>query len=896
MRPTVLLWLAGLFGLTVPSPAATPEPRAADPLTWQRLPDLDDPLGVAGPFVGVHEGALIVAGGANFPAPRWESQKEWHREIRVLPEPSEGEPVSAVRWVGGFLLDRPLAYGACATTSLGVACLGGHDGAAVRSECFLLSWDPVGRAIRLSPLPPLPGPCAYGAAAAIDDVIYLAGGQYGPGLDSAMGNLWRLDLSEDRDPSDAAWEELPAWPGPPRAFAVVAAQHNGFTDCIYVIGGRHAARDPDGSSRTVFLSDVWELDPVRLAPGRDASSTSPWRRRRDAPSPLAAGTGLGLGQAHVAVLSGADGSLFGQEDALRDRHPGFPRRAWLYHTITDRWVDAGETPANQVTTPAVAWRGGIVIASGEVRPRTRTRAVWLVEPARPDAPFGAANFSVLTVYLLAMVGVGLWFAGRNRDTNDYFRGGQRIPWWVAGCSIFATMLSSITYMAIPAKAYAQDWVYLIGNLTILAVAPVAVYIALPFFRQIDATSAYEYLERRFNRPVRLFASASFTIFHVFRIGIVLSLAALALGTVTPLSAAWCVVIMGGLSIVYCTLGGVGAVVWTDTIQTFVLLGGAVLCFVLMVASSDGGVAGFLSDAASGGKFHCVNLHLDPTSASVALWVVVLGAIGQNVSSYTSDQAVVQRYMTTPDGRRAARAIWTNGILAVGASVLFFAVGSGLWTFYRSHPERLDPTFMTDQIFPLFISRELPPGIAGLIVAGIFAAAQSTVSTSMNSTATAVVVDFLRPLRVASSEGGYLRWARVLTLLLGVVGTLLGLLFVDPDIKSLFDQFIRVIGLFMGVLGGLFMLGILTRRAHGRGALIGAVGGAAVVGVTPLVSNVHGFLYAAIGVSACFAIGYVASSPRSESPRDLDGLTIYTIRAGTSPERTESPQDPGVSSG
>jgi SSS family transporter len=432
-------------------------------------------------------------------------------------------------------------------------------------------------------------------------------------------------------------------------------------------------------------------------------------------------------------------------------------------------------------------------------------------------------------------------------------------------------------MAIPAKAYAQDHVYLIGNLMIPVVAPIAVFLALPFFRQIDATSAYEYLQKRFNLPVRLFASLSFTLFHIFRMGIVMSLAALALATVTPLSPAQCVLMMGVLSILYCTMGGVEAVIWTDTIQTFVLLGGALLCLGLMLSGIEGGFSGFLSSAAGDGKFHAFNLHWDPTSASLALWVVIIGGIGQNISSYTADQAVVQRYMTTPDTRRAARSIWTAALLSIPATFLFYGLGSALHVFYKSHPEKIDPTFMTDQIFPLFIAHEVPVGLAGLIVAGIFAAAQSTISTSMNSTATATVSDFMRPFNLLTTERGYLNWARGATLTYGVAGTLLGLLFIDPSNRSLFESFILVIGLFMGVLGGLFALGVLTRRANGWGSLLGAVAGASVMGLLPFFTHINGYLYAAIGIVTCFVIGYVLSLVIPGRSPSLDGLTIHTMK-------------------
>ena len=565
----------------------------------------------------------------------------------------------------------------------------------------------------------------------------------------------------------------------------------------------------------------------------------------------------------------------GRADELRDRHPGFPRTALAYHTITDTWTAAGSTPLNQVTTTPVIWRNRMVVASGEVRPRVRTDAVWSVTPLGHQRSFGALNYAVLVGYLISMVGVGVYFAGRNKNTDDYFRGGKHVPWWAAGCSIFATMLSSLTYTGIPSKAFAQDWVYSIGNMMIPVVAVVAVWIALPFYRQLDVTSAYEYLERRFSRGVRLFGSLSFTLFHLFRMAVVMSLTGLALAVATPLSPGQSVLLMGTLSILYCTLGGIEAVIWTDTLQTLVLLGGALLAIGLLVAGSGGGVTDFLTTAQEAEKFRLANFHTDITSAQLAIWVVVFGGIGQNISSYTADQAVVQRYMTTPDEQLAARSIWTNAVMTIPATLIFFGIGTALFVYYRSHPEKLDATITTDQIFPLFIATEMPAGIAGLIVAGIFSAAQSTVSTSMNSTATTIVTDFLRPIHACRSEDSYLTTARLITFLMGLLGTLLGLFFVSPEIRSLFEAFIKVIGLFMGVLGGLYVLGVLTRRANAFGALCGAFIGAGVMFCLWWFTTVNGYLYTFCGITTCVVTGYVASLLGGRPAGDLAGLTIYT---------------------
>ena len=867
-------WLTFLFGsasTATPNNQATASPDVGNPdvgnpdasdqaasvvqLDWTALPDLPDELGVAGPFVGVHQDCLIVAGGTNFAQPVWERPKQWRDSVYVLEQGPNG-----FSWKTVGTLPHPMGYGAAVSTPDGVLCLGGNDADTTFDTVFLLSWNRAEDRLERVDFPRLPSPCAYGQAALIGTTVYLAGGQSGAGLETAMNNFWSLDLAARNQPAEFRWQQLPTWSDTPRAFNITTRQHNGYDDCVYVIGGRW-----QNGTHPEFLSDVWEYRP----------GYQQWRQRKSAPHNISAGTGIGFGQSHIFVLGGDSGELFAQTDSLRDQHPGFRREAWSYHTITDRWSSLGTTPDNQVTTLPVMWQGRIVIASGEIRPRVRTPHVWSLAPRPSSSSFGWLNYAVLVGYLLTMVGIGVYFARFNKSTDDYFRGGKSIPWWAAGCSIFATMLSSLTFTGLPSKAYAQDWVYTVSNLMIPVVAVVAVYVALPFYRRIDATSAYEYLEKRFSLSVRLFGSASFTCFQLFRMALVLSLTGMALAVATPLTPAQSVWLMGLLSILYCTLGGIEAVIWTDTLQTVVLMGGALLALVLLLAGAEGGPLEMFEAAQAANKLRVANLNWEGTGAQLALWVIVLGALGQHLTSYTADQAVVQRYMTTSSQAQAARSIWTNAVLTLPATVLFFGIGTALFLYYQAHPQRLDPTITTDQIFPLFISREMPVGLAGLVVAGIFSAAQSTISTSMNSMATTIVTDFMRPFQVCRQESHYLSFARFLTLLSGVLGTLLGLLFIDPNITSLFDTFIKVVGLFMGVLGGLFLLGVLTRRANARGALIGACLGASAMIWMFLATRVNGYLYIPIGMATCFVAGYAASW-LSTSNRDLAGLTLLTI--------------------
>lgn len=858
-----------------------------DTTAWSRLADVPDPRGLAGHFAGIHNDVLIIAGGANFDEPVWQSPKLWHDAVYVLPLST---PADSTAWIKDLRLPAPLAYGASISSANGIVCIGGTDGRQTTAEVFLLQWDAQAQTVRVKPLPSLPKPVAYTAAAAIGDVIYVAGGTEGLGLETAMRNFWRLDLSPRRNAASPVWEELLPWPGPSRAFNILVSQHNGYHDCVYVLSGRRTDAPAGTNGPVQFLTDMYEFtsalyqpDKYDAAGGTYSGPVDPWRRCCDAPRCVMAGVGVAAGQSHILILGGADGSLFDKTDELKDEHPGFPTEALAYNTITDTWCSAGRIPANHVTTVAITRPGRsgeseILIPSGEIRPRRRSPAIWRITPVAARSPFGLANSFVLFAYLALVLVVGIFFSFRNRNTNDYFRGGRRVNWFVAGMSIFATMLSSITFMAIPAKAYAANWELFLVNMMAVAVAPLVIFFFLPFFHRIDATSAYEYLEKRFNRACRLFASGSFLLFQVGRMAIVMYLPALALSAILPLTDVQCILLMGLLSLVYCTLGGLRAVVWTDTIQTFILLGAAVMSLALIVARLDEGLGTLIQTAAAHDKLRMVQW--DWTAGSIAtsaLWVVVLGGLGQQLVPYSSDMAIVQRYMSVPDERRARRSIWANAVVTVPASILFFALGTALYVFYKTHPGRLDPFHKIDAIFPLFIANELPAGLAGLVVAGIFAAAQSTVSTSMNSVPTAFVTDFVSLAMPRLTESTRLHVARLATAIFGALGVLLALLLSSSNITSLWETFMSILGLLGGSMCGLFCLGIFTRRAHGTGAILGAVIGAVVLYAIKRFTHVHFLLYAAIGILTCFAAGYILSLVLPARRPTDEAMTIYGLK-------------------
>jgi SSS family solute:Na+ symporter len=763
--------------------------------------------------------------------------------------------------------------------------IGGISNQKASNLVNIITWQASSQTLASFPLPALPLAATSPSAVVLNNTLYVLTGS------DAENNFYAIDLAillntesqlvldkviVERFNRQAFWRTLPALPLankhiPFQNGVKLAIQNDGSGNKIYAMGGYQLPNESITSQVDIIaINSYAKFDPA-LEP-----SAQLWKTFDDI---TVAKTNLKARINSVSVL--------GQSHILAFTDQG---NTLSYNAITNSWTQYLSTNSDQESSANVLASSSFIsenisAVNGNIFSLNRSKNVkgsselFQIKTVLPVKDFGWVNMTVLVVYLLSMVLVGLFFVFKNKNTNDYFRGGQSIPWWAAACSIYATMLSSLTYVALPAVVYQSNWVILIGIWMMIAVAPIAIYVAMPFFRQIDATSAYEYLSKRFSMSVRLFASGLFTLFHISRMGIVMAVTALALSAVTPLSASDSVIIMGVLCLLYCTMGGIEAVIWTDTIQTVVLLLGAVLCFITIIVGIDGGLSEFIRIGFQDDKFIMVNADFSATSiTTLSIWVIVIGGIGQNLSSYVADQSVVQRYMVTKDPAAAGKSIWANAALAIPGALLFFCLGTGLYVFYQLNPEKLDPTIQIDQIFPSFIATELPIGLAGLIVAGIFAAAQSTVSTSMNSIATTVVTDFIRPFNFVKTEKGYMSAARWLTFIMGVLGTLAGLIFINPEIRSLMSAYFKVIGMFMGALGGLFVLGALTKKANAFGALFGIFSGVAVMISAWLMGWADGFLFGTIGIVSCLIFGYLASLLIPSPKKDLAGLTLYTMNS------------------
>jgi solute:Na+ symporter, SSS family len=490
-----------------------------------------------------------------------------------------------------------------------------------------------------------------------------------------------------------------------------------------------------------------------------------------------------------------------------------------------------------------------------------------------ESRFGIIDYLSLLTYLIALVGIGIYFSRREKTSNDFFLGGGRIPWWAAGLSMMAAQVSSIGFMAVPAKSYATDWAYFAGVATWFIVVPIITRAYIPFFRRLNVTSAYEYLEKRFHVSVRLCGTFVYSALQFSRMAIVLYLPGLALSTVTGISKEYCILVTGVIVTAYTMAGGIEAVVWIDAAQAILLIGGALLC-IGIVLIDIGDVGRFWEIAQADGKFRLADLDWDVTKAT--LWVVLAGNLFARLGELSSDQAIVQRYMTTRDEKAARKSLWTNVGMSIPWATLAFFLGTALYVFYKIHPDMLAPALDADAIVPWFIVRNVPAGLSGLIIAALFAATSSSLNSSIHGVATVWVTDFIVRLRPQTTDATRLRLARGFVLLLGAFATATALWMAQTQILSLWDRFQTIVSMFIGGLAGLFALGIFTRRAHTVGALCGLFSSAVVLAAVIYFTVIHFFLYAGIGFSTCCVIGYLSSLLWS-GRRCPHGLTIYDLR-------------------
>lgn len=476
------------------------------------------------------------------------------------------------------------------------------------------------------------------------------------------------------------------------------------------------------------------------------------------------------------------------------------------------------------------------------------------------------DFLIFFGYLIGITLFGGSFFKKNRSVKAFTLGNQRIPNWVITMSIFATFVSSISYLALPGNAYQSNWNAFVFSLSLPIAAWIAIRFFVPLYRSVNSPSAYTYLEQRFGPWARIYVSACYLLTQVMRVGTILYLLALALNTIIGWDIRLIIVVTGILVLIYSILGGIQAVLWTDAIQGIILISGAILCAIFMLSQIPGGSEQVFQLAREHQKFSLGSFGATLTEST--FWVVLIYGIFINLQNYGIDQNYIQRYMASKDEASAKKAAFIGGMIYLPVSAIFLFIGTALFAYYNSGTVALPESVPDDQVFPYFIVNVLPTGLTGLLVASIFAAGMSTISTSFNSAATVFLTDYYSKFsKTPINEKQSMRVLYTSSAIISIVAILVAIAMIQ--VKSALDAWWQLASVFSGGMLGLFLLGAFTQKKHPLAPILGVLAGIVVImwmslssvyfPESPISSPFHNYLVIVFGTSIIFLVGFAFST-------------------------------------
>lgn len=479
------------------------------------------------------------------------------------------------------------------------------------------------------------------------------------------------------------------------------------------------------------------------------------------------------------------------------------------------------------------------------------------------------DFLVFFIYIIGITLFGSSFYRKNKTSSAFTLGNSNIPGWVIAMSIFSTFVSSISYLALPGYAYHSNWNAFVFSLSIPIASIIAVIFFVPLYRKINSPSAYTFLEQRFGPWARIYVSVCYLLTQLMRVGTILYLLAIALNAVFGWNISVIIVITGITVMLYSVLGGLQAVVWTDAIQGIILITGALVCAVFILFDMPEGPGQVFSIALEHHKFSLGSFSLELTEST--FWVVLIYGIFINLQNYGIDQNYIQRYIASRTDKDAKRSAFFGGMLYIPVSFVFFFIGTALYSFYQSSagelPLELQNANASDKVFPYFIVNELPVGISGLLIASIFAAGMSTISTSFNSSATVFLTDYYqRYFKKSASDKESMNILYISSLIISIAGIFIGIAMIN--VKSALDTWWKLASIFSGGMLGLFLLASFSRIKRGFGVFIGIIAGILIIlwlSAGPLIfgkeipgTRLHSYLTIVIGTATIFIIGFFLS--------------------------------------
>ena len=473
---------------------------------------------------------------------------------------------------------------------------------------------------------------------------------------------------------------------------------------------------------------------------------------------------------------------------------------------------------------------------------------------------------IFLIYLSGIVLFGSSFFKKNKSSAAFSLGSGKIPVWVISMSIFATFVSSISYIALPGQAFQSDWNPFVFSLSLPFASYMAAKFFVPLYRSVNSPSAYAYLELRFGRWARIYASVMYLLTQLMRTGTILFLLALTLNIISGWNIIAVIILTGVSVMIYAILGGIQAVVWTDAVQGIILIAGAVVSAIIIITGMPEGPMQIFSIAHEHNKFSLGSFNISPGQST--FWVVLVYGIFVNLQNFGIDQNYIQRYMTASSEKEArTSAVW-GGLIYIPVSMLFLFIGTSLFSYYSAHPGILPDNIQTDRIFPYFILSALPAGVKGVLIASIFAAGMSTISTSINSAATIILNDFFVKKEEKENQEKYkMRILYVSSFLFSTSAIVIAIAMIN--VQSALDAWWKLASIFSGGMLGLFLLGYFSPKAKNAAAISGVIIGVLVIGwmsLSPIffkgsvmekfISPFHSYLSIVFGTTAIFIVGFL----------------------------------------
>ena len=810
-------------------------------IAYHALPD-ETPTIRSGAFVGNCGEAVMVAGGRN-------PDGSLSADLQVLAP-------GAQAWIASTL-QAPRAFGACAAFRNSLVLAGGLEGQGVSSRVTKLIWSK--GTLKEEALPDLPEPRMLAGAVVHGNMLYVAGGIGELSGAVASRDVYVLDLAAPV----SAWRQLEQLPGAGRVEPMVS---EGF-DEIVIAGGGRVAVDFNGALTVTPLVDAWGYRAKPHATGTRVG----WRALKPLPQPLFGGAAYKSGQSHIMFFGGQSGPRRGLLP-IEASPESVSAAVYAFHVITDTWAAFPPMP-RAVTGAQVVRLGGTPTLVGGMDTNSLQPKMLQVEMTSKPRKLAVLDWGIVAGFFVLYLVIGWHFSRRQTSTAEYALGGRKMKWWAAAFSMFATGTSAISFMAIPAFIFSTNLVFTFTLVLVILVLPLQAYVMYPMLARLKLTSTFQYVEMRFNLGLRLVSAGQCLLYLcVMRTGLVLFLPALAINAMTGFNTVTCVIIMGIVTTLFASVGGFAAVVWNDMLQGLVLIGGMILMAAVALVALPGGLETMLNTCQAAHKFEFIILDTDMTRALFYFSVVstIMTAL-----SFASDQQTAQRVLCVPM-KEVRKLAFLNTGLGVGNALIgaFFAMA--MFAFFTYAPQMMDPTMSNDQAVPSFIVGKLPIGVAGLVLSGLMAAAISTVAGAINSSSVVVAEDFYKRFAKNFSPRRELVIMKITSLMVGLLGTGLAVLMATANLSSVFQLNATIGAMLVAGICGMYILGMVTRRANSGGILCGLAASIAAFWWVTRHTDWHFLSYGVVSGLTMLIVGYFASFFFKRGCVDYTGLTMFDM--------------------